>query len=154
MKKVPCDDCLNQFISTRHALHGVIQTLQTENRLLKAENARLREKNSDLVFEEIRLRLDRQDAAPQHQPLAWMYTGIKSDGSEHGPHLVWKPEYMDAMSASKGAKATPLYTTPPQPQQVTDPIGRPRTLTLGQKLRRGIERQRMQPITKQEGAAS
>ena len=48
------------------------------------------------------------------EPVAWVYTGIKQDGTEHGPHLVWKPEYMDAMSASKGAKATPLYTAPPQ----------------------------------------
>jgi hypothetical protein len=50
-----------------------------------------------------------QQAEPV-EPVAWMYTGIKQDGTEHGPHLVWKPEYMDAMSASKGAKATPLYT--------------------------------------------
>jgi len=53
-------------------------------------------------------------AEPAPEPVAWMYTGIKQDGTEHGPHLVWKPEYMDAMSASKGAKATPLYTAPPQ----------------------------------------
>jgi hypothetical protein len=53
-------------------------------------------------------------AAPVQEPVAWMYTGIKQDGTEHGPHLVWKPKYMDAMSADKGAKATPLYTTPPQ----------------------------------------
>jgi hypothetical protein len=47
------------------------------------------------------------------EPVAWMYTGIKCDGGEHGPHLVWKPAYMDAMSAGKGAKATPLYAAPP-----------------------------------------
>ena len=51
---------------------------------------------------------------PAQEPVAWMYTGIKSDSTEHGPHFVWKPAYMDAMSASKGAQATPLYTTPPQ----------------------------------------
>jgi len=56
---------------------------------------------------------DAQQAEPE-EPVAWMYTGIKQDGTEHGPHLVWKPKYMDAMSASKGAKATPLYTAPPQ----------------------------------------
>ncbi len=50
----------------------------------------------------------------EQEPVAWLYTGIKQDGTEHGPHLVWKPEYMDAMSASKGAKATPLYTAPPR----------------------------------------
>lgn len=54
-----------------------------------------------------------QQAEPV-EPVAWMYTGVKQDGIEHGPHLVWKPEYMDAMSASKGAKVTPLYTAPPQ----------------------------------------
>jgi hypothetical protein len=53
-------------------------------------------------------------AEPVQEPVAWMYTGIKQDGTEHGPHLVWNPAYMDAMSASKGAKATPLYTAPPQ----------------------------------------
>lgn len=50
-------------------------------------------------------------AAPS-EPVAWTYMGIKQDGTGHGPHLIWKPAYMDAMSASKGAKATPLYTTP------------------------------------------
>ena len=49
-------------------------------------------------------------AEPVQEPVAWMYTGIKQDGTEHGPHLVWRPAYMDAMSASKGAQATPLYT--------------------------------------------
>ena len=64
-------------------------------------------------------------AEPVQEPVAWMYTGIKQDGTEHGPHLVWKPAYMDAMSAEKGAKATPLYTAPPQRKplaawQITD----------------------------------
>ena len=54
------------------------------------------------------------------EPVAWMYTGIKQDGTEHGPHLVWKPKYMDAMSASKGAKATPLYAAPPQRKPLTE----------------------------------
>lgn len=68
------------------------------------------------------------DAPPQRpaepvepvEPVAWTYTGVKSDGSEHGPHLVWRPEYMDAMSASKGAKAMPLYAAPPQRKPLTD----------------------------------
>ena len=60
------------------------------------------------------LEQQQQQAEPVQKPVAWMYTGVKQDGIEHGPHLVWKPEYMDAMSASKGAKATPLYTAPPQ----------------------------------------
>jgi hypothetical protein len=53
-------------------------------------------------------------AEPVQEPVAWMYTGIKHDGTTHGPHLVWRPEYMDSMSASKGAKATPLYAAQPQ----------------------------------------
>ena len=53
-------------------------------------------------------------AQQEQEPVAWMYVGIKHDGTTHGPHLVWKPQYMDAMSAEKGAKATPLYTTPPR----------------------------------------
>ena len=57
---------------------------------------------------------------PEQEPVAWMYTGVKSDGTTHGPHLVWKPEYMDAMSASKGAQATPLYTAPPQRKPLTE----------------------------------
>jgi hypothetical protein len=48
------------------------------------------------------------------EPVAWMYVGIKHDGTTHGPHLVWMPQYMDSMSAEKGAKATPLYTHPPR----------------------------------------
>jgi hypothetical protein len=46
---------------------------------------------------------------PEQEPVAWMYQGIKHDGTTHGPHLVWKPEHMDVMSAEKGAKAVPLY---------------------------------------------
>ena len=53
-------------------------------------------------------------AQQEQEPVAWMYVGIKHDGTTHGPHLVWKPQYMDAMSAEKGAKATPLYTAPPR----------------------------------------
>jgi len=51
-------------------------------------------------------------AEMKQEPVAWMYKGIKSDGTEHGPHLVWKPAHMDAMSASKGAQAKPLYAAP------------------------------------------
>jgi hypothetical protein len=51
---------------------------------------------------------------PDLEPFAYSYMGIRQDGSTHGPHLVWKPEYMDAMSASKGAVAIPLYTAPRQ----------------------------------------
>ena len=61
-----------------------------------------------------------QPPEPAQEPVAWMYTGIKQDGTEHGPHLVWKPAYMDAMSASMGAQATPLYTAPPQRKPLTD----------------------------------
>jgi hypothetical protein len=51
---------------------------------------------------------------PVQKPVAFMYKGIKSDGTEHGPHLVWAPAYMDAMSAEKGVVASPLFTHPPQ----------------------------------------
>lgn len=57
---------------------------------------------------------------PEQKPVAWMFEGIKFDGSKHGPHLVWKPEYMDAMSADMGAVAIPLYTTPPHRKPLTD----------------------------------
>jgi hypothetical protein len=50
----------------------------------------------------------------EQEPVAWVYVGIKHDGTTHGPHLVWKPQHMDAMSAEKGAKAMPLYTQPPR----------------------------------------
>jgi len=94
---VPCDKCLDQFISTHHQLHQQIKRWQSDYMQMKAENERLRARNAELVDQEIRLRLDRQGAAPQ-------------------------------------------------PQQVTDPIGRTQTITLGHKLRSAI--------SKQEGAAS
>jgi len=50
----------------------------------------------------------------QQEPYAYAYMGVKHDGALHGPHLVWKPEYMDAMSASMGAEAIPLYLNPPK----------------------------------------
>jgi hypothetical protein len=60
-------------------------------------------------------------AQPEQEPVAWMYHGIRHDDTPHErPSLIWKPEYMDVMSAEKGAKATPLYTTPRQWQGLTD----------------------------------
>ena len=53
------------------------------------------------------------------EAVAWMYLGIKNDGTTHGPHLVWSPFYMDAMSAEKGALAIPLYAAP---QQQAEPV--------------------------------
>ena len=58
-------------------------------------------------------------AQPEQEPFAYSYLGIKANGEQHGPHLTWKPEYMDAMSASMGAVAVPLYTTPPQRKPLT-----------------------------------
>jgi len=59
-------------------------------------------------------------AEPEQEPVAWMYHGIRHDDTPHErPSLIWKPEYMDVMSAEKGAKATPLYTTPRQWQGLT-----------------------------------
>ncbi len=57
------------------------------------------------------------EQAEKQEPYAYTYMGIKADGSQHGPHLCWRPEYMDAMSANKGAVAIPLYTTPPAAQR-------------------------------------
>lgn len=54
------------------------------------------------------------------EPFAYSYMGIRHDGSTHGPHLTWEPEYMDAMSASKGAIAIPLYAAPRQWVGLTD----------------------------------
>jgi len=54
------------------------------------------------------------------EPFAYSYMGIRQDGSTHGPHLTWKPEYMDVMSASKGAVAIPLYLAPREWVELTD----------------------------------
>ena len=56
----------------------------------------------------------------EQKPVAWMYHGISHDGRPHNrPSLIFKPEYMDAMSESKGAQAVPLYTAPRQWQGLT-----------------------------------
>lgn len=62
---VPCDKCLDLFISTRHQLHQQIRRWQSDYMQMKAENERLRARNAELVEQEIRLRLDRQDK-PAH----------------------------------------------------------------------------------------
>jgi len=55
------------------------------------------------------------------EPVAWMYHGIRHDDTPHErPSLIWKPDQMDVMSFEKGAKATPLYTAPPQRKPLTD----------------------------------
>ena len=59
-------------------------------------------------------------AEPEQKPVAWMYHGILHNGTPDRPRLIWRPEYMDALSASMGAKATPLYTAPPQRKPLTD----------------------------------
>jgi hypothetical protein len=51
---------------------------------------------------------------PEQEPVAWMYVGLTFNNDMHGPHLVWRPEHMDAMSAEKGVVASPLYTHPPR----------------------------------------
>jgi hypothetical protein len=66
-------------------------------------------------------RIEELEAQPEQEPVAWMYHGIRHDDTPHErPSLIWKPEYMDVMSAEKGAKATPLYTTPRQWQGLTN----------------------------------
>jgi len=59
-------------------------------------------------------------AEPEQEPVAWMYHGILHTGTPHDRRLIWRPEYMDALSASKGAKATPLYTAPSARKPLTD----------------------------------
>lgn len=53
----------------------------------------------------------------EQEPFAYVYSGIRFNGELHGPHLIWNPREMDAMSAQKGAKAEPLYTAAPVAQQ-------------------------------------
>jgi len=53
---VPCDRCLDQFISTRHQLHQQIKRWQGDYMQMKAENERLRVRNAELVEAEIKLR--------------------------------------------------------------------------------------------------
>jgi hypothetical protein len=60
---------------------------------------------------------------PQAEPVAWMYHGIRFDGTQHDrASLIWRPEYMDAMSASKGVQAAPLYTHPAPAQAEPRPL--------------------------------
>lgn len=59
--------------------------------------------------------------AAEGEPVAWMYHGIRYDGTPHErPSLIWRPEYMDSMSASKGVRATPLYTAPLKAAPMTE----------------------------------
>lgn len=64
---VPCDRCLDQFISTRHQLHQQIKRWQQDYMQMKSENERLRSRLAEMVEHEIRLRLDRQDASQRPQ---------------------------------------------------------------------------------------
>ena len=57
---VPCERCLDQFISTRHQLHQQIRRWQSDYMMMKAENDRLRARNAELVEAEIKMRLDHQ----------------------------------------------------------------------------------------------
>lgn len=74
---------------------------------------------------------------PEQKPVAWMYHGILHNGTPHDrPSLILRPEYMDAMSAKMGAKATPLYTAPPQRKPLTDvEIDQRYYVSTGQMLR-------------------
>lgn len=43
------------------------------------------------------------------QPVAWMYRGVRADGSPHDhPKLILNPRHMDALSADRGVNAIPL----------------------------------------------
>ena len=101
---------LNQAIDAlRTALAQQEQDWQDLYRKEKARADMWRDKYESMAGPD-----DRVYTQQEQEPVAWMYVGIKQDGTTHGPHLVWKPQYMDAMSAEKGAKATPLYTAPPR----------------------------------------
>jgi hypothetical protein len=79
--------------------------------------------NPDIMLRaSISIREALAEPEPEQKPVAWMYHGILHTGTPHDrPSLIWRPEYMDAMSASMGAKATPLYTAPPQRKPLTEP---------------------------------
>lgn len=50
-------------------------------------------------------------AQPDQEPVAYMYHGVNYDGTPHDRRtLIWRPEYMDALSSKMGAVAVPLYT--------------------------------------------
>ena len=96
--------------------------IEARNKAITALRAALAQEQAERVDEyrkgfiagQIDMRDRDGEQAEPVRPVAWMYTGVMSNGIEHGPHLIWKPESMDAMSASKGVKATPLYTAPPK----------------------------------------
>jgi len=93
----------------REAAPQILDALESYRNMMLAE-AGCRFKEGEAAIAALRAAL----AQEEQEPVAWMYVGIKHDGTTHGPHLVWKPQYMDSMSAEKGAKATPLYTAPPR----------------------------------------
>ena len=99
------------------AMKQALAALEEINQLSIGENAICLPAEIDGAMDALRERL----AQPEQEPVAWMYHGIRHDDTPHErPSLIWKPEYMDVMSAEKGAKATPLYTAPRQWQGLTD----------------------------------
>jgi len=53
------------------------------------------------------------------EPVAWCYQTISTSGTVGRElHLIRRPDGMDALSASRGAKAIPLYTHPPAPTRI------------------------------------
>lgn len=61
------------------------------------------------LYAAIKCRVCGRVTEQEQEPVAWMYVGLNSNNIMHGPHLVWRPEQMDAMSAEKGVNAVPLY---------------------------------------------
>jgi hypothetical protein len=97
----------------REALKIALEVLDSKHNFNSAEWRVLHYR----AFQTIREAL----AETEQYPVAWMYHGILHNGTPHDrPSLIWRPEYMDAMSANMGAKATPLYTAPPQRKPLTD----------------------------------
>jgi hypothetical protein len=97
----------------REALKIALKVLNTKQDFNYPEFHALQYQAFNMVYEAL--------AEPEQEPVAWMYHGILHTGTPHDrPSLILRPEYIDAMSAKMGAKATPLYTAPPARKPLTD----------------------------------
>ena len=70
--------------------------------------------------ESLRARIKELEDQLNSPPVAWMYQGVRVDGTPHDrPSLIWDPKHMDALSADKGVQAIPLVVgnLPPSDQK-------------------------------------
>ena len=57
----------------------------------------------------LRARIKELEDEFNRPPVAWMYQGVRVDGTPHDyQSLIWDPKHMDALSADKGVQAIPL----------------------------------------------